>query len=103
MHCGRLVVQAQRLMQAFVGSTITGETIRRISEGFVIKGDSTEPEITRCLGSAPRSWAAVTMKGRSRNGGRASAGKGAQTEPFWSRDNESTWKHSLVGGWGGVQ
>lgn len=58
MHCGRLVVQAQRLMQAVVGSMITGETIRRISEGFVIKGDSTGPEITTCPGSVPRSWAA---------------------------------------------
>ena len=53
MRCGRLVVQAQRLMQAVVGSTITGEPIRRISAGFVMKGDSTEREITRCLGTGP--------------------------------------------------
>lgn len=41
------------------------------------------------------------MEGRDRNGGGSSSGKGALMEPFWSRDNESTWKHSLVGGWGG--
>lgn len=89
-------------MQAVVGSMITGETIRRISEGFVIKGDSTGPEITTCPGSVPRRWAAVTMDGRDRNGGGSSSGKGAHMEPFWSRDNESTWKHSLVRGWAGV-
>lgn len=63
-------------MPEFVGRMITGETIRRISEGFVIKGDSTKPEITRCQGSVPRSWAAVTMEGRDESGGHCSTGKG---------------------------
>lgn len=56
------MVQAQRLTQAVVGSMTTGVTIRRISEGFVIKGDSTKPEITRRQGSVPRRWAAATMR-----------------------------------------
>lgn len=52
-------------MQAFVGC-ITSGTICRISEGFVIKGDSTKPEITRCRGSVPGARATVTMEGRDR-------------------------------------
>lgn len=55
---------------------ITGETIRRISESFVIKNDSIKPEITRCQGSVPRSWAAVTIEGRDRSRSHCSTGKG---------------------------
>lgn len=62
MHCGGLAVQAQRLTQAAVGSMTTDVTIRRISEGFVIKGDSTKPEITRRQGFVPRRRAAATMR-----------------------------------------
>ena len=70
MRCGRLVVRAQRLMQALVGSMMTGEPIRRISAGFVMRGDSTQRETTRCLGAG-------TTEGRDR--GQASrSGHGAQ-------------------------
>lgn len=75
MRCGRLVVQAQRPTQAAVKS-ITEEMVHSVSEGFVIKGDSTNPEITRCQGSLPRSWAAVTKEGRDSNRGLPSSGKG---------------------------
>lgn len=69
------VVQAQRPTQAVVKS-ITDEMVHRISEGFVIKRDSTNPEIIRCQGSLPRSWAAVTKEGRDSNRGSPSSGKG---------------------------
>lgn len=65
MRCGRLVVRAQKLMQAVVGRAITGEPIRRISAGFVMQGDSTKQEITRCLGTRPVRRTAVTMEGRA--------------------------------------
>lgn len=63
-------------MQEFVGRMITSGTIRRISEGFVLKGNSTKPEITRRQGSVPRSWARVTAEGRDGSRGHCSPGKG---------------------------
>ena len=94
--CGCPVVQAQRFTQAVVVS-ITGKTIRRISEGFVIKGDSPKPEITRCQGSALRSWAPVTAEGRS--GMEAAPPPAGDTDaPALSSDNECTWVNSLVQG-----
>lgn len=99
MCCGRLAVEAQRLMQAVVGSAITGKPIRRTSEGFVIKGDSTKQEITRRHSTMPRSWAAVTMEG-----GPETCSPLAKEVPvglLGSRDKESTWKSSLVLSWGG--
>lgn len=84
-------------------NVITGKTVGRIS-GFVIKGDSTKPVITRCWGSVPRSWAAGTMRAHQ---GRLEGGRKPipilAREPKWRllpwpwrRDNEWAWTGSLA-------
>lgn len=97
-HCGCLVVQAQRFTRAVV-ARIPGKTIRRISEGFVIKGDSPKPETARHQGSAPRSWAAMTVEGRP--GKEAAPPPAGDTQASaLSSYSERTWKNSLVQGRG---